>query len=211
MLISSTTQPAADPVDSAADFAWLRSLSTPRPFVWLPLVYRRRFLYVVLALVLIVIFEGWPERMSLAHMSSSSSWRQDVHLEQVPLFMGMLIVVAFVGTCYALYKQYDDSKWLARHGEIAEANLLSVQHGGRQLMVTYRFWDAKGNEIEREAVIAEEKGEMPQLTAGDIIPVLYDKTRPAKRNLLWPEIIRYVAYKGAAPSPDSPATEPVAG
>jgi hypothetical protein len=206
----STIQAPSDPTDSAEDFAWLRSLKPPRPFVWLGLVYRRRFLYVLLALGLIAVFEGWPELMSLRHMGYASSWRADIHVEQVPLFMGMLIVVAFVGSCYALYKQYDDSKWLARYGEIGEANLLSVQHGGRQLLVTYRFWDFRGNEIDREVVIVAEKNELPRLCAGDIIPVLYDRARPAKRNLLWPEIIRYVTYKGPAPSPET-APEPAAG
>ena len=208
MLISSTTQTAPDPVDWSEDFAWLRSLPTPRSFTWQPLVRRRRFLYILLALALIVVFEGWPERMILIHLGYAGTWRQDIHVDQVPLFLGMLVVVAFVGTCYALYKQYDDSKWLARYGEITEANLISVQHGGRQLLVNYRFWDSKGNEIEREALVTAEKDELPHLSAGDIVPVLYDRVRPAKRNLLWPEMNRYVAYRG--PAPERSAPEPAA-
>lgn len=180
--------------DSDEDLAWLRSLPAPRSFVWLPIVKRRRAFYVLTALILIAVFEGWPELMTLMHMGSSVSWR-DVHVQQVPLYMGMLVVVAFVGTCYALYKQFDDSKWLARYGEVTEANLLSVQRGGRQVLVTYRFWDSRGKEIEREAMItAEGREPLPELAAGDVIPVLYDRARPA-RNLLWPEMARYVVYK----------------
>ncbi|HEX5324060.1 MAG TPA: hypothetical protein VFW40_09755 [Capsulimonadaceae bacterium] len=206
MLIPSTAQSATDPIDSAEDFAWLRSIPAPRPFVWQSLVYKRRAAYGLLALLLFVIFEGWPERMSLVHMGYAGTWRQDIHLDQVPLFMGMLVVVAFVGTCYALYKQYDDSKWLARNGEIGEANLLSVQNAGKQLLISYHFWDAKGNEIEREAIIASEKNELPDLCAGDIVPVLYDRARPARRNLLWPEIARYVEYKAET---EDQKTQPV--
>ena len=151
-------------------------------------------MYVLTALFLIIVFEGWPELMTLMHMGTGMSWK-DVHVQQVPLYMGMLVVVAFVGTCYALYKQFDDSKWLARHGEIGEANLLAVQRGGRQLLVMYRFWDARGREYEREATItAEGKEVLPALGSGDIVPVLYDRLRPS-RNLLWPEISRYVIYK----------------
>lgn len=180
--------------ESEEEISWLRSIATPRPFVWLSIVKRRRAMYVLTALLLIVVFEGWPELMTLMHMGTGVSWK-DVHVQQVPLYMGMLVVVAFVGTCYALYKQFDDSKWLARFGEIGEANLLSVQRGGRQLMVVYRFWDARGKEYEREAVItAEGKEVLPPLGSGDIVPVLYDRGRPS-RNLLWPEIARYVIYK----------------
>lgn len=181
--------------DSAEELAWLRSIAMPRPFYWLPLVNRRRATYVFFALLLIAVFEGWPEAMTLMHMGTGTTWR-DVHVEQVPLYMGMLVVVAFVGTCYALYKQFDDSKWLARRGEVAEANLLSVQEGDRQVLVSYRFWDDRGNEHEREATISQEgKRPLPALNAGDLIPVLYDKSSPARRNLLWPEIDRYVIYR----------------
>lgn len=184
----------ADTNDSEEDLAWLRSIATPRPFVWLSIVKRRRAMYVLTALLLIVVFEGWPELMTLMHMGTGVSWK-DVHVQQVPLYMGMLVVVAFVGTCYALYKQFDDSKWLARYGEVGEANLLSVQRGGRQLLVVYRFWDAHGKEYERETVVTAEGREvLPALGSGDIVPVLYDRARPS-RNLLWPEIARYVIYK----------------
>ena len=199
------------PTDPLAAFEWLRQMKTPRPFDWQGFVRSRRFWYGIAAICLLGFFVGLPFSWGIKQAGESATGG---HLKpnQIAMYFGALFVVGFIIFLAQLNKQYENARWLSRHGTLGEANLLLVLNGGRNLFVSYRFWDAQGNERERDAVIVPDSPdeELPVLKAGDLVPLLYDPENPDKRNFLWVEIAKYVKLKNAqdasaAPTPTQAA------
>lgn len=133
-----------------------------------------------------------PLAVGWIQMGRGATWK---HLEpiQVALFFGALIVVAVVRVSMDTYRQFDDSKWLARYGMVAEANLLWVMNDGKSSLVSYKFWDHQNEEHEREVVINKDgPKDLPDFKPGGITAVLYDPRQAGKRQALWAEVSRYV-------------------
>jgi hypothetical protein len=182
----------------------LRASRRPRHYGWYPFVQRRRQAYSFACLLLLCCFVMVPLADGWSKMSHGASWR---YLEpiQVALFFGALTVVAFVRVVMGLYKQFDDSKWLARYGMVAEANLLWVLNDGKSLLVSYRFWDHQDIEHEAEVVItADGPTKLPALKPGSITAVLYDPRQAEKRHALWADVARYVTPLDGSDHPFAP-------
>ena len=197
------------PTEPQAALEWLRQMATPRPLTWRPFVKRRRFWYGLAACFLLTFFVGLPIIWGMREIGESAT-QTHMRPNQIAVYFGALFVVAFIYYVWQMTKQYENAKWLARQGSVTEANLLLVLRGGRNLFVSYRFWDAQGRERERDAVIVPDSPEedLPELQAGDIVPLLYDPQRPDQRNFLWAEVGRYVRLESAAQHP-APTTIPV--
>ena len=190
------------PLSKSVDpFDLLRDISPTRPFGWLPFVNVRRYLYLFVALALLGLFIFLPASHYIGEAHATGQTDTSVHPNQITLYFGALVVVAFIRYAWVVFKLWDNSKWLARYGSVEEANLLWVIHGERRLIVTYRFWTPEGKEVQKETVI-DADGPVPlaDLSAGDVVPVLYDPHSPRRRNMLWAEIERYVTLSAAAAS-----------
>ncbi len=173
-------------------FAYLRGFAIPRPFGWYRYVEQRRAMYSVGSLVLLVVAVVFPLLIGLAEVRNEYSF-DHLRPNQIALYFGALVVVAFVRYSYILHKLWDDSKWLSRYGQIEEANLLWVIRSKDRLIVTYRFWTYQGLEIVKETIIdADGPHALAPLAAGDVVPVLFDPRSPRQRSMLWAEIERYV-------------------
>jgi hypothetical protein len=164
----------------------------PRPFVWYRFIKVRRSMYGLASLGLLIVCVGIP-LLYFGSQMQTSMHSNSLRPNQIALYFGALVVVSFVIYSYVLHKLWDESKWLARHGRIEEANLLWVIEADNRLVVTYRFWTPEGVEVNKETVIdADGKKPLAPLKAGDVAPVLYDPRGPRKRSMLWAEIERYV-------------------
>jgi hypothetical protein len=173
-------------------FAYLHDLPMPRPFVWYGFVKLRRTIYSLASLMLLLVCVGGPMLYFVAELNGHPTTDRG-KANQIALYFGALVVVAFVRYSYVLHKLWDDSKWLARNGRIEEANLLWVIKSEKRLVVTYRFWTPDGVEIQKETVIdADGNKPLAELKAGDVVPALYDTKSPRRRSMLWAEIERYV-------------------
>jgi hypothetical protein len=173
-------------------YEYLRDMPPPRPFVWFRYVEQRRFVYGVACVILLVLCVVIPLLYSLSEVRNEYSFDR-IRPNQIALYFGALVVVAVVRYSYVLHKQWDDSKWLARYGRLEEANLLWVIRGRDRLVITYRFWTPRGEEVMKETVIdADGPAPLAALGAGDIAPVLYDPRSPHRRSMLWAEVERYV-------------------
>jgi hypothetical protein len=182
-----------DKTDSV--YVWLNSLPIPRPLTWRGDIYRRRYWYGFLCLLLLVLLVGVPHYYGL-HQMQDEPTVEKLKPNQIPVALGALIVVSYVTFVLLLFKQYDDIKWLGQRGAITEANILAVYRSQRKLFVDYRFWDAEGREREREAVIdVDDSRPIPELKAGMIVPILFDQHKPEKRNYLWAEISSFLTER----------------
>jgi hypothetical protein len=178
-------------------FDFLSDLALPRPMVWQSFVKARRYFYSFGAIGLLAVCIGLPLLLFIGEgREAQPSPLDHVRPGQVALYFGALVVVAFIRYAYVLFKLWDNSKWLAQYGSIAEANLLWVIRGENRLIVTYRFWTPTGVEVRKETVI-DADGPIPlaDLCAGDVVPVLYDLRGPKSRGMLWAEIERYVTLR----------------
>jgi hypothetical protein len=181
--------------DSESIFAWLHSMPSPRPLVWQKHVFRRRIWYGLLCILLLFILVGLPILYGLQQVSSTNA-PEKVKPTQIALYLGAIVVVAYVMFVLSVFKIYDDVKWLGQRGAIAEANLLAVLRGRKKLIVSYRFWDGEGRERERDATIDIERiHPVTDLAAGMNVPILYDPLKPEQRNYLWAEAANYLVEK----------------
>jgi hypothetical protein len=201
--------PAPPPIKIKDPFLFLRDLSTPRPFNWYKFVEGRRRMYGWGSLALLLGCVVLPLLIGLSEIRNEYNFDK-LRPNQIALYFGALVVVAFVRYSYVLHKLWDDSKWLARYGQIEEANLLWVIHSKDRLIVTYRFWTFQGKEVMKETVIdADGPNHLADLSAGDVVPVLFDPRSPRTRSMLWAEIERYVTIGETARRPGLFGTKPV--
>jgi hypothetical protein len=183
---------AAKKTNPVMSFEALAQITPTRPFGWYRFIETRRRIYMLASLLLLFVCVFVPLVYSLSQLHNEYTFDR-IRPNQIALYFGALVVVAFVRYTYVLHKLWDESKWLARYGQLGEANLLWVIRGKQRMIVTYRFWTARGVEVMREAVIDEDgPGHLTPLAAGDVVPVMYDPRNPKQRNMLWAEIERYV-------------------
>jgi len=181
-----------DALDPQSLINWLNTLPYPRPFVWHRFVWWRRSVYGLMSILMLAGCVGYPLYTGL-NQSHGMEPNSKVLTYQAAVFFGALVVFAFVRVSVQASRLFDDCKSLARFGAVGEANLLWVLGDGNSAVITYRFYDLHGRERQREAFISAETGQpLPQLAAGDVIPVLFDPHKPDQRNLLWIEVARYV-------------------
>jgi hypothetical protein len=141
---------------------------------------------------MLLLLVGVPLLYGLDQMTSTTTWEK-MRPNQIALYLGAIVVVAYVLFVHSLFKLFDDVKWLGQRGAIAEANLLSVMRGPKKLIVSYRFWDDEGRERERDAVIdIIAESSLSELKAGMTVPILYDPAKPEHRNYLWAEAEIYL-------------------
>jgi hypothetical protein len=183
------------PIETEDAFAWLSGLPKPRPLVWQPFVYRRRAWFGFLCVLLLLLAVGIPIYHGLDQMTADAN-QDRIKFNHIAIILGAAIVVGYVVFVHSLFRLYDDVKWLAQRGSIAEANILLVFRGSKKLIVSYRFWDDKGKELERDAVIdVDETHPVHDLQPGMVVPILYDPVKPETRSYLWAEAATYLTEK----------------
>jgi hypothetical protein len=184
-----------NPLDIPDPFHFLANLKQPRQFVWYKFVPRKRSIYGWVAVAVLLLFVAVPLVVSLDQLQRTFDPAKLRPL-WITIIFGALVVVSLVTYLFSLNKLWEDSKWLARYGRIEEANLLWVIEAPGRLVVTYRYWTPDNVEVIKETAI-DEDGPYPlaKLSGGDVVPVLYDPSSPAKRSLLWAEAERYVTLR----------------
>jgi hypothetical protein len=197
---------------SEALMQWLNTLPYPRPFFWLRYVYWRRAVYGLVTLLMLIGFVGVPFYNGLTETKGLEP-NAKLFTYWTTIILGTLIVSAFARVSLNASRLFDDCKWLAQSGAVGEASLIWVLGTDKAVSITYCFYDIHGRERQREALITNETAQpLPTLSAGDIVPVLFDPHKSDQRNMLWLEISRYVhlvqssdrrrkAAAGASPSP----------